>query len=242
MNTPVLKSNREPFQKFEASVNGTSVLYDFRGVVILPDSQTLIVSDLHLEKGAAFARRGLMHPPYDTKATLARLTDCLNSYKPKTIISLGDSFHDRHGATQLPETFRQQLVTLQKNSHWTWISGNHDPEPPGGLGGAFVKEVTIENLTFRHEPLQNTLDGEVAGHLHPAAIITRRGKSVRKPCFASDGKRLILPAFGTTTGCLSLQHRAFKGLFNKPNLKAYVLGKDQLYPVSFSRLGPSLKS
>lgn len=236
MNNPLLKDDRKPLARLEASVNGTAVLFDYRGVVFLPDSQILIVSDLHLEKGAAFARRGLLHPPYDTETTLAKLEDCLTSYEPKSIISLGDSFHDKHGAIHLPEIYKKQLLKLQQNSDWIWISGNHDPEPPKGLGGTFIENITIENLTFRHEPVQKAADGEVAGHLHPAAKITRRGKSVRKPCFASDGRRLILPAFGTTTGCLSLQHKAFNGLFSKSDLHAYVLGKDQLYPVAFSRL------
>lgn len=236
MNTSILKGDRKPLTQLEASVNETAVIYDYRGVVFLPDSQVLIVSDLHLEKGAAFARRGRLHPPYDTQMTLARLEDCITSYMPKTIISLGDSFHDKNGAIYLPEIYKQQLLELQGNCDWIWISGNHDPEPPKSLGGTFIEEISIENLTFRHEPLQNANDGEVAGHLHPAAKVTRRGRSVRKACFASDGKRLILPAFGTTTGCLSLEHKAFIGLFNMSDLNAYVLGKDQLYPVSFLRL------
>ena len=236
MKNLVSKVDHQPLQCVESSVNGTAILYDYRGVIFLPDSQVLIVSDLHLEKGAAFARRGLMHPPYDTHSTLARLKECISFYNPKTIISLGDSFHDKHGATQLPGTYRSSLLKLQKNSDWIWISGNHDPEPPKDFGGVFCDEVVIEKLTFRHEPVAHAADGEVAGHLHPAAKITRRGKSVRRACFASDGKRLILPAFGTTTGCLSLQHRAFRGLFLKSDLNAFVLGKEQLYPVSYSRL------
>lgn len=236
MNTPALKHARKPLQRFETSVNGTGVLYDYRGVVFLPDSKTLIVSDLHLEKGAAFARRGLMHPPYDTHTTLLRLSECISSYRPKSIVSLGDSFHDHDGAAHLPERYRHQLENLQADTDWIWISGNHDPKPPLGLGGVFVHEIGVGNLTFRHEPILHAHDGEVAGHLHPAAKITRRGKSVRKPCFASDGRRLIMPAFGTTTGCLSLKHSAFKGLFVRSDLNAYLLGSDQLYPVSFLRL------
>ncbi len=47
----------------ELSVNGTAVVCDRMGVLWLPGSATLVVSDLHLEKGAAFARRGMMLPP-----------------------------------------------------------------------------------------------------------------------------------------------------------------------------------
>ena len=36
-----------------------------------PSSACSCVSDLHLEKGSSFARRGMLVPPYDTAATLA---------------------------------------------------------------------------------------------------------------------------------------------------------------------------
>ena len=41
---------------------------------IFRGATSLVVSDLHLEKGAAFARRGSLVPPYDTAATLDRLS------------------------------------------------------------------------------------------------------------------------------------------------------------------------
>ena len=36
------------------------------GALWVAESKTLIVSDVHFEKGASFARRGQMLPPYDT--------------------------------------------------------------------------------------------------------------------------------------------------------------------------------
>ena len=57
----------------DTEVNGTAVTCDRSGVLYVPGSNALVVSDLHLEKGAAFARRGMLLPPYDTAATLARL-------------------------------------------------------------------------------------------------------------------------------------------------------------------------
>ena len=44
---------------------------DRRGALWLPEPRLLVVSDLHLEKGSSFARRGMLLPPYDTGATLA---------------------------------------------------------------------------------------------------------------------------------------------------------------------------
>ena len=45
----------------------------FAGALYWPEESLLVVADLHLEKGSAFAARGVLLPPYDTAATLARL-------------------------------------------------------------------------------------------------------------------------------------------------------------------------
>ncbi|MCC0034907.1 MAG: ligase-associated DNA damage response endonuclease PdeM [Hoeflea sp.] len=220
----------------ELNVNGTAVVCDRSGVLWLPDSATLVVSDLHLEKGAAFARRGMLLPPYDTAATLARLGAAIAGYAPRLVISLGDSFHDRSGSAHLPECYREQLRSLQRGRDWVWIEGNHDPDRPEGLEGSFCSELHVDTLVFRHEPKSGAADGEIAGHLHPAARVVRRGKGVRRPCFASDGKRLVMPAFGSTTGGLELRHPAMRGLFDRKQLVAHLIGRDRLYSVAFSRM------
>ena len=220
----------------DVTVNGTAAVCDSAGVLWLPGSGTLVVSDLHLEKGAAFARRGMMLPPYDTAATLARLGVAIARYNPRLVISLGDSFHDRSGSAHLPECYREQLRGLQQSRDWTWIEGNHDPDRPVGLEGSFCSELHVETLVFRHEPVQGAAEGEIAGHLHPAARVVRRGKAVRRPCFASDCKRLLMPAFGSTTGGLELRHPAMRGLFDKNQLVAHLIGKERIYSVAFNRM------
>ncbi|MEM5494592.1 ligase-associated DNA damage response endonuclease PdeM [Hoeflea sp. AS16] len=220
----------------ELIVNATAVVCDHAGVLWLPGSGALVVSDLHLEKGAAFARRGMLLPPYDTAATLARLAKAIARYNPRLVISLGDSFHDRTGSAHLPECYREQLQSLQQGRDWVWIEGNHDPDRPVGLEGRFCSELHVESLVFRHEPTSGAADGEIAGHLHPAARVVRRGKGVRRPCFASDGKRLLMPAFGSTTGGLELRHPAMRGLFNKSELVAHLIGRERIYSVAFNRM------
>ena len=46
---------------------------DLSGALYLPDERTLVVADLHLEKGSAYAARGVLLPPYDSAATLRLL-------------------------------------------------------------------------------------------------------------------------------------------------------------------------
>ena len=111
----------------EMSLAGARIVCDPSGVLYAPDERLLIVSDLHLEKGAAFARRGMMLPPYDTAATLTLLEAALTRYAPQRVISLGDSFHDRTGAALMPEASRETLRRLMTGRDWIWISGHLHP-------------------------------------------------------------------------------------------------------------------
>lgn len=218
------------------SIFGVEAVCDPSGVLLLPEEQTLVVSDLHLEKGAAHARRGMMLPPYDTAATLSLLTNVIARHTPKRVVCLGDSFHDRRGAASMPTVYRDALARLTAGCDWVWISGNHDPEPPLGLGGETMETLSIGRLTLRHEPTPERAPGEIAGHLHPAARVAVRGRSVRGSCFASDGERMILPSFGVTTGGLNVLDAAFAGLFALERACAFVIGLTRIHPIAFTRL------
>ncbi len=219
-------------------VGGERAICDRRGALYFPDSGVLAVSDLHLEKGSSAARRGSLLPPYDTAATLACLQTVIDDFMPRTVVSLGDSFHDGGGSARLPEIFRSALSSLMVGRNWFWVSGNHDPDPPEGIGGESVSEISAGSVLFRHEPSLNAADGEIAGHLHPCARIVQRGRSVRRRCFATDGSRMIMPAFGAYTGSLNVLDRAFAGLFRRDGLMAHMLGAERTYPVAGAMLRP----
>ncbi|MBB3312929.1 hypothetical protein FHT78_004717 [Rhizobium sp. BK196] len=220
----------------ETAIHGVAAVCDPLGALYLPDAGILVVSDLHLEKGAAFARRGMMLPPYDTLATLTVLAAVISRYDPKIVISLGDNFHDRVGSEHLPDAFRTLIVEMARGREWIWINGNHDPDGTVDLPGACSDELYYAGLIFRHEPREGLQQGEIAGHLHPAATVRRREKSVRRPCFATDGARLLMPAFGVMSGGLDLGHKAMKGLFDNALLIAHLLGRDRIYSVRYGNL------
>lgn len=220
----------------EIVIAGETALCDPRGALFFPDLQLLTVSDLHLEKGSSYARRGQLLPPYDTKATLEKLASVVADYRPKTIVSLGDSFHDGGGAGRMPGQFRDMLVEQMLGRDWIWVAGNHDPDAPADLPGSTVEEMAIGALRFRHEPLEGASAGEIAGHLHPGAIVVQRGKAVRRRCFATDGDRLIMPAFGAYTGMLNVLDRAYKGLFQWERFVAHMMGDARVFAISRSRL------
>lgn len=217
------------------SIAGAEMLCDWTGCLYWPAENTLIVSDLHLEKGSSYARTGQFLPPYDTLATLVVLDEQIWHWKPARVIALGDSFHDGKAGDRMDSQALIRLQNLVSRQEWIWISGNHDPEPPGFVGGHSYSDLAIGPLTFRHEPVSGA-KGEICGHLHPHARIHRRGKTVRRRCFAHDGNRLVMPAFGAYTGGLNIRHQAFAGLFVEENLRANVLGQERIYPISGENL------
>lgn len=207
------------------------------GALYLPEAGTLIVSDVHFEKGSSFAMRGQMLPPYDTSAALGALEALAETLRPRMIVSLGDSFHDAAGPLRMGEEDRARLARLVGAADWVWIEGNHDPVLPAWLGGRAAATLTIGTLTLRHEPVEGESRGEIAGHLHPCAKITARGRSVRARCFATDGVRLIMPAFGAFTGGLNLRDSAFEPVFPR-GAAALMLGFGKVYPAPAGRLIP----
>jgi uncharacterized protein len=219
-----------------AKVAGVEFVCDPLGALYCEALDLLVVSDLHLEKGAAFARRGHLLPPYDTYATLKILAVVLKRYDPAMVVSLGDNFHDREGSGLMPADCRHLIGDMAAGRDWIWITGNHDPDGVANLPGTVADSLAVSGLTFRHEPQQGACPGEIAGHLHPAATVRRREKSVRRPCFATDGERMIMPSFGVMTGGLDLAHSAFRGLFARDKLIAHMMSRDRIYSVGYANL------
>lgn len=216
----------------EINFVGHTLVLDTSGCLFWPKEKLLVVSDLHLEKGSSFAsKKGILVPPYDTQATLEALALAITRLNPKTVISLGDSFHDADASVRLPNSYRLHLSQLMSGRDWIWVYGNHDPVPPENLGGTFCETIQIGNLNFLHEPLVDYRVGEIAGHLHPSAKIRKRGKTVRRRCFAGDQGRIIMPAFGAFTGGLNILDRAYDGLFNQETLTAWMISKENIFPI-----------
>jgi len=208
---------------------------DPAGAIYWPDEKLLVVADLHLEKGSAFAARGVLLPPYDTAATLARLARLIERYTPHLVVALGDNFHDGGGPARMSDASRVALAALQHGRDWLWLAGNHDPHPAENIGGRFADVLALGALTLRHEPAPRQSDGEIAGHLHPVARVSRRGRAVSRRCFASDGKRLVMPAFGVYAGGLNVRDRAIVSLFGTLSFTARMLGEGRLYAVPAAR-------
>ena len=110
-------------QQLSFELAGHRLFAHCSGALYLPDFDTLVVSDLHFEKGSAYARSGQMLPPYDTRETLARMATVIARFDPACVVALGDSFHDAGGPERMPpETMSSKVCCA------------------GGLNGAFWVE------------------------------------------------------------------------------------------------------
>lgn len=226
------------FDEQPVSICGKAFIADVSGALYWPAEDALVIADLHLEKGSSYARKGVMLPPYDTRETLSRLAAALDRYDASTVIALGDSLHDTGGGERLSAEDRETLRLIQEDREWIWITGNHDPVIGAGLGGHVREDLVVEGLTFCHVPRHGRVTHEISGHMHPAAKLSLHGHTFRRPCFVSNGLRLVMPAFGTFTGGLNILDTAFEPLFGNEGLAVWMLGQEGLYPVAPRLLRP----
>jgi metallophosphoesterase superfamily enzyme len=128
------------------------------------------------------------------------------------------------------------LRAMQRGRTWIWITGNHDPAIDRRLGGSVLSEAHIRGLSLRHAPGPGRTTHEIAGHLHPAAKLTKHGHTLRRRCFIGNGRRLVLPAFGAFTGGLNVLDEAFAPVFGPDGYSVWMLGEQGLYPVPTRQL------
>jgi hypothetical protein len=195
-------------------LGGVDFVPDLSGALYAPEFRTLLIADLHLEKGSSLARRGVHLPPYDTRHSLLQLEKAIDEAKPERLIFLGDTFHDGKAHERLSRDDAALIQRMASRLQIIWITGNHDPKPAAGVPGLTAQEVALGPIALRHEPrILGEGELEIAGHLHPAATVVHRGQRIRCKCFIGDERRLVMPAFGSYTGALSISAEPFGQLF-----------------------------
>jgi hypothetical protein len=216
-------------------LHGIDLVATHAGALYWPAGRTLIAADLHLEKGSSLARRGALLPPYDSAATLARLEAVLASFPSDRVICLGDSFHDPGGPARLAEAERARLEALSRGRDWIWVAGNHDPAATVAAVGRVAETLSLGALVFRHEAATGQAAGEISGHLHPKACVDTGGGRLSGRCFVTDGRRLVLPAFGAYAGGLDVFDAAFAAVLDSP-FTVFLVGRNEVHVFASGRL------
>lgn len=172
-----------------------------------PRRRTLVVSDPHFGKAAAFQHAGLPVPD-GTPDDVARLDRLIQGRPVARLVILGDLFHARSART--PRVM--EAVARWRGRHplleVTLVRGNHDlhaGDPPGDWRFRCVAGPEPDPpFEYRHEPADPASKRAgfvLAGHVHPAVVLSGRdGSRLRLPCFHLGDRQAILPAFGSFTG------------------------------------------
>jgi uncharacterized protein len=168
--------------------------------LLWPSQRALLVADLHLEKGSAFAKVGQMLPPYDSIATLVRLGEIVERHDVSSIYCLGDNFHDDDGPGRLGGAEWELLEQISARYDWHWIIGNHDAALADKICGSVHVEMIVQGICLRHETQPGYMAPEISGHYHPKFRVSVKGRSVSRRAMLQIGNRLILPAFGSFAG------------------------------------------
>lgn len=214
----------------EVMFGGERLWLDPAAAVYMPDHETLIVSDLHLEKGSFLNQTGAPVPLYDSVETLLKLKSVVEHYEPKQVVLLGDTFHDRHALVRLPDPQRELLHDLAlSTSRWLWVAGNHDPELNLDLPGRTATQHNVGNLYLSHEPVKD-LNPLVVGHFHPKLSTHIQGHKVKGKVFIYDSGLLILPAFGTYAGGLLTTHSIYKEYLRSAPTQFMIL-RDKIWKI-----------
>jgi uncharacterized protein len=210
---------------------------DPAGALVWPEARALVVADLHLEKGSAAARAGQLVPPWDSRQTLERLALLVRRYQPRTVVALGDSFHDIDGPGRLAAADRSRLAALTAQADFVWVYGNHDPAPPLNIAGHAVPEWGHAGIVFRHIAAARAA-GEISGHFHPKARVATRAGEVVRACFVTDSRKILLPAFGAYTGGLDVRAPAIAAHFPRGG-RVFLLGEHRLFSFPLAQAQPA---
>ena len=197
------------------------------GALYWPSQLSLLVADLHFEKGSSYHKTGQFLPPYDTHQTLEKLETVIKYFKPRRIFFLGDTFHDMSAWKRMPDVNKSRLLDVVEDLEVVWIEGNHDQ---GGIPDRFksVKNIEVDGITLRHIMQRSFIGPEISAHFHPAGVIKFRGVSIRRPCFIKSGQKFVVPSFGVLTGGLDFSDDAFEDFHNcKTHL--FFLGERKIF-------------
>lgn len=166
------------------------------------DTGLLLVADLHLGKAESFQASGIPLPSDGDLSNLNALLELATQLRPQRVVVLGDLIHSRFGLTaELREKIRALPELL--GCPLELIGGNHDQG--SWFEGLQAKPACRYGpLWLSHEPSTPADPAllNVAGHVHPVAVLGHGSDRLRLPCFAlqKPQRQLLLPAFGSLTG------------------------------------------
>ena len=185
------------------------------------EEKTLIIADLHFGKTGHFRKAGIAVPQNIFKEDLQRLISCIQHFKPRQLIVIGDLFHsEANRELELFKKWRKDLSSLIIHL----VKGNHDILIDEWYEKAEIRvyseELRVKSFYFRHDihhPSFNIHHSSLfafSGHIHPGISIKGMSKqSLRFPCFYFTKNYGVLPAFSRFTGTHLIEPKKNENVF-----------------------------
>ena len=204
------------------------------GELYWPGKKTLIISDLHLEKGSFFTESNQYIPPFDTIETLRQLLNFINNHPVEKVIFLGDLVHDKLAFKRMTVKSKELFFKILENIDCTLTVGNHDSISfLEDIGLTLTNQVIIDGICFSHYP---SIDQSfsVFGHYHPKVKLIINSRGIWVACFVLNKERILMPSYGYYTGGLSIKSAQIQELFNA-QYEIFPLAKEKIYKLKLKK-------
>ena len=190
------------------------------------NTETLIVSDVHLGKASHFRKHGMPIPMESGTDDLHHLDKLLHTHTPQRLLILGDLFHsDYNQEWEYFGALRKKYLGVR----FILVRGNHDILKEHHYEKHDIQletEPVYENgFVFAHNFVKlKENEFSISGHIHPGFVLHGKGRqSITLPCFYKKKNTLIMPAFGRLTG---LAHMPFS-----KDAEIFVLTEDAVHRI-----------
>lgn len=214
--------------------------------VYLPDSDALVVADLHVGRADASD----VDFPVGERAHLRdRLDALLDAFDPETVVFAGDVLQRFEYVPAVARDTLDELVALVADAGAALVAtpGNHDPQLSGVLDAPTPDTYRVDDdvvVCHGHEPPDEDARLYVIGHDHPTIEIEgkRRATFLYGEGTYRGGDVLLLPSFtelaaGVVVNRMRTADFASPLVGNANALRPVVYDADADEPLWFPRLG-----
>ena len=216
------------------------------GALIWPEQQTLIVADMYLASGPVWNTLRNNHTSGNAKIKLNIIKTLINTYPIQEVIALGHSFRRLDDPYHLDANDLNTLYNMQKHVQWIWAAGSSARSYPNLVGGLRMIKYQQNGFVFQAQPRKLPVSFEIAAGTYPMARLREAhlkephsretqlssDQQFCLPCFASNGKRLLMPAFGGTIAAKNILSDEFLPFFGYDDLAVQVIDKYKTFPIS----------
>jgi len=221
----------------QISICGKELILDPSGALYMPAIRALVISDL-VEDGDGRRMKLRRRKVHHLSEKLALLDEVIGRFKPEKIVALGEAPIRRDDFEDLEGAIHEMFFSYFDHYEWHWVGPGNDQDRDrhDNHQGTAHETLGANGLMLRYRPLAGPVTHEISGHVNPAAFIGAPDYAIRRPCFVSNGMRLVMPRFGSYRGGENILDDRFRTIFTDAGLNVWMLGYDGVQPVACRQL------